>query len=234
MFTGVFDLPWWGYVVYALVGHPHHDRRRHHLPAPLPGAPRARSASGRQPFLPLLAVAHHRHGHQELDRDPPQAPRAGAKPWKIRTARRSTASTRCCGKAPNSTARKRATRKPSDKYGHGTPDDWIERNLYTRHDRIGISILFVINFALFGFIGITIWAVQMAWIPFFAAGVINGIGHYWGYRTLPAGGREHQHRAVGHPDRRRGTAQQPPRLRRARRASPTAGTNSTSAGSTSA
>jgi len=71
-----------------------------------------------------------------------------------------------------------------DQYGLGTPDDWLERHLYLGHDRIGISLLFVVNFALFGFIGITIWAVQMAWIPFFAAGVINGIGHYWGYRTF--------------------------------------------------
>ena len=71
-----------------------------------------------------------------------------------------------------------------DKYGHGTPDDWLERNVYSTHDRIGIGSMLVINFVLFGFIGLTIWAVQMAWIPFFAAGVINGIGHYWGYRTF--------------------------------------------------
>ena len=69
------------------------------------------------------------------------------------------------------------------KYGHGTPDDWIERNLYTRFSWQGIVLLFVINFALFGVIGITIWAVQMAWIPITAAGIINGIGHYWGYRN---------------------------------------------------
>ena len=71
-----------------------------------------------------------------------------------------------------------------EKYGRGCPDDWLERNVYGPHDRIGISTLFVINFVLFGFAGIAIWAVQMAWIPFFAAGVINGIGHYWGYRNF--------------------------------------------------
>jgi stearoyl-CoA desaturase (delta-9 desaturase) len=70
-----------------------------------------------------------------------------------------------------------------EKYGHGTPDDWLERNVYTRHSGKGIALMFVINLALFGPIGITIWAVQMAWIPIFAAGVINGIGHYWGYRN---------------------------------------------------
>ena len=70
-----------------------------------------------------------------------------------------------------------------DKYGHGTPDDWIERNVYTRFSWQGIVALFVINFALFGVIGITIWAIQMAWNPITAAGIINGIGHYWGYRN---------------------------------------------------
>ncbi len=70
-----------------------------------------------------------------------------------------------------------------EKYGHGTPDDWLERNLYTRHSGKGIVLMFAVNLVLFGPLGITIWAVQMAWIPIFAAGVINGIGHYWGYRN---------------------------------------------------
>ena len=69
-------------------------------------------------------------------------------------------------------------------FGHETPDDWIEHNLYTRHRDMGIVLMLFIDFALFGFIGITIWAVQMAWIPFFAAGVINGIGHWGGYRNF--------------------------------------------------
>ncbi|WP_426103298.1 DesA family fatty acid desaturase [Massilia sp. TSP1-1-2] len=69
------------------------------------------------------------------------------------------------------------------KYGSGTPDDWIERNVYTRFSWQGIVLLFIVNFALFGVIGITIWAIQMAWIPITAAGIINGIGHYWGYRN---------------------------------------------------
>ncbi len=70
-----------------------------------------------------------------------------------------------------------------DKYGHGTPDDWMERNIYTRFSWQGIVLLFILNFTLFGVIGITIWAIQMAWIPITAAGIINGIGHYWGYRN---------------------------------------------------
>jgi len=70
-----------------------------------------------------------------------------------------------------------------EQYGRGTPDDWLERHLYSPHSRYGIAVMFLIDVLLFGPIGITIWAVQMIWIPFFAAGVINGIGHYWGYRN---------------------------------------------------
>jgi stearoyl-CoA desaturase (delta-9 desaturase) len=69
------------------------------------------------------------------------------------------------------------------KYGHGTPDDWIERNLYTKYSWAGVVALLFINFTLFGVIGITIWAIQMLWIPITAAGIINGLGHYWGYRN---------------------------------------------------
>ncbi len=70
-----------------------------------------------------------------------------------------------------------------EKYGHGTPDDWIERNLYTKHSAMGVVLMLFINVALFGVIGISVWAVQMMWIPITAAGIINGIGHYWGYRN---------------------------------------------------
>lgn len=69
------------------------------------------------------------------------------------------------------------------RFGEGTPDDWIERHLYARHNSLGIYSLLVIEVILFGPIGLTVWAVQMIWIPLFAAGVINGIGHYFGYRN---------------------------------------------------
>ena len=72
-----------------------------------------------------------------------------------------------------------------ERFGQGTPDDWIERNIYS-HSMVGIAAMLVINLALFGFIGLTIWAVQMMWIPVFAAGIINGVGHYWGYRSFQA------------------------------------------------
>ncbi|MFC4297833.1 acyl-CoA desaturase [Castellaniella hirudinis] len=69
------------------------------------------------------------------------------------------------------------------RYGHGAPDDWIERKLYSRN-LLGISLMLIVDLALFGVIGLTVWAVQMAWIPFWAAGVVNGLGHAWGYRNF--------------------------------------------------
>lgn len=81
----------------------------------------------------------------------------------------------------------RAASKQKDmieKYSHGTPDDWIERNLYKRHSSRGILVMLFLDLLLFGIPGITIWAIQMMWIPVWAAGVVNGIGHYWGYRNF--------------------------------------------------
>lgn len=73
-----------------------------------------------------------------------------------------------------------------DKFGSGMPDDWLERNLYIRHSALGIGLMLLINVVLLGPLGLTIWAVQMAWIPITAAGIINGAGHYWGYRNFDA------------------------------------------------
>jgi len=72
------------------------------------------------------------------------------------------------------------------KYGHGTPDDWLERNVYSRYSWQGVGLMLLLDLALFGALGAAVWAVQMLWIPFTAAGVINGIGHYWGYRNFEA------------------------------------------------
>ncbi|TCK17112.1 stearoyl-CoA desaturase (delta-9 desaturase) [Thiogranum longum] len=69
------------------------------------------------------------------------------------------------------------------KFGHATPDDWLERNLYSRFSMLGIAIMLAVDYVLFGFYGVALWGVQMLWIPFWAAGVINGIGHWWGYRN---------------------------------------------------
>ncbi len=71
-----------------------------------------------------------------------------------------------------------------ERYGHGTPDDWIERNLYSSHSILGLVLMGAINIFLFGLVtGLVVLAVQIMWIPFWAAGVINGIGHFWGYRS---------------------------------------------------
>lgn len=78
----------------------------------------------------------------------------------------------------------RADRPSIEQYGKGAPDDWIERHLYTPHANLGPTALLFINFALFGLPGVALWAIQMAWIPFWAAGVVNGLGHWWGYRNF--------------------------------------------------
>ena len=68
-------------------------------------------------------------------------------------------------------------------YGVGTPNDWIEKNLYSKYSKLGFTLLLIFNTLLFHGWGIVIWLIQMAWIPFWAAGVVNGIGHYFGYRN---------------------------------------------------
>ncbi len=78
----------------------------------------------------------------------------------------------------------RTMRADIDQYGRGAPDDWIERRLYTPHANLGPTVLFFINTVLFGLPGVALWAIQMAWIPFWAAGVVNGLGHWWGYRNF--------------------------------------------------
>jgi stearoyl-CoA desaturase (Delta-9 desaturase) len=78
----------------------------------------------------------------------------------------------------------RTDRESIEKYGKGCPDDWIERKLYTPHATMGPTLLLFISLALFGLPGVAIWAIQMAWIPFWAAGVVNGLGHWWGYRNF--------------------------------------------------
>jgi stearoyl-CoA desaturase (delta-9 desaturase) len=183
MFTGVWDLPWWGYVVYALaVTHVtiaavtiYLHRCQAHRALDLHPA-----VSHFFRFWLWLttgmvtkawaAIHRKHHARVETEEDPhsPQIYGINKVLWEGAELYRNEA----------------RNQETLDNYGTGTPDDWIERNLYSTHDRIGITLLFVINFVLFGFVGLTIWAVQMAWIPLLAAGVINGIGHYWGYRTF--------------------------------------------------
>jgi len=72
------------------------------------------------------------------------------------------------------------------KFGHNTPDDWLERHVYTGQSKLGVSLMLVLNVLLFGALGLTVWAVQMLWSPIHAAGIINGLGHWWGYRNFEA------------------------------------------------
>ncbi len=78
----------------------------------------------------------------------------------------------------------RAQRADIEQYGRGAPEDWVERHVYTPHANLGPVLLFAVNTVLFGLPGIALWAIQMAWIPFWAAGVVNGLGHWWGYRNF--------------------------------------------------
>ena len=73
-----------------------------------------------------------------------------------------------------------------ERYGHNTPSDWIEKHVYTGRSRLGVSLMLIIDVTLFGALGLTVWAIQMIWIPITAAGIINGIGHWWGYRNFEA------------------------------------------------
>ncbi|HYA20727.1 MAG TPA: fatty acid desaturase [Burkholderiales bacterium] len=181
--TGLIDLPWWGYIVVTLVlthltniavtiylhrCQAHHGLDLHPL------------ASHFFRFWLWLttgmvtkewaAVHRKHHAKVETEEDPHSPQIYGLRKvlWEGYVLYRHEA-----GKI-----------ETLDKYGHGAPDDWLERNLYTKHNSLGIAIMAIVDFVLFGFVGISIWAVQMIWIPFFAAGVINGVGHYWGYRNF--------------------------------------------------
>ena len=185
MFSGIFNLPWWGYVVVTLVF-------THITIAAVTIYLHRHSAHRALDLHPIIShffrcwlwlttgmetkqwTAVHRKHHARCETpDDPHSPVVlgiekvmwqGADLYKLESKNPETL----------------------EKFGQGTPDDWMERNVYTPHSVVGIATMMVINIALFGFIGITIWAVQMMWIPFFAAGIINGVGHYWGYRNFQA------------------------------------------------
>jgi stearoyl-CoA desaturase (delta-9 desaturase) len=182
---GLFDLPWWGYVLVAL--------SLTHVTIAAVTIFLHRSQAHRALDLhPVVShffrfwlwlttgmvtrewVAIHRkhHAKVETEEDPhsPQTRGIEAVLW--------TGAELYRAEAKNA--------QTLAKYGLGTPDDWLERNLYARFSWQGVGLMLAVNLVLFGPIGASIWAVQMMWIPFFAAGVINGIGHYWGYRNFAA------------------------------------------------
>jgi stearoyl-CoA desaturase (delta-9 desaturase) len=186
MFTGVLDLPWWGYVAYTLI-------TTHITIAAVTIYLHRHSAHRALDLHPLVShffrfwlwlttgmvtktwTAIHRKHHAKCETaEDPHSPQVfgirkvlfeGAELYRFEGAKSATL----------------------ERYGHGTPDDWIERNVYSRYNVLGIATLFVLDFILFGFIGLTVWSVQMMWIPLLAAGVINGIGHFWGYRNFQPG-----------------------------------------------
>ena len=181
---GLMPLPWWGYVVVALaLTHVTiacvtiflHRAQAHRA---LDLSP---SVSHFFRFWLWLTtgmvtkewVAIHRKHHAKVETiDDPHSPQArGIKTvfWRGSELYREEA----------------ANAETLEKYGRGTPDDWIERNVYTAYSWQGVGLMLAVDVMLFGGAGLTIWAVQMAWIPVTAAGVINGFGHYWGYRNFP-------------------------------------------------
>jgi stearoyl-CoA desaturase (Delta-9 desaturase) len=186
MFSGVWDLPWWGYVVYTLVVthitiagvtiflHRHQAHRALELHPVVSHFFRFWLWLTTGMITKEWASIHRKHHAKcETVEDPHSPQIVGIRKVLLEGA--------------ELYRKESANRETMERYGHGTPDDWIERKLYTPHNVLGISLLMVVNFALFGFIGITIWAVQMMWIPLLAAGVINGIGHFWGYRNFQPG-----------------------------------------------
>jgi stearoyl-CoA desaturase (delta-9 desaturase) len=183
MLNGIFELPWWGYAIYVLVMthitiaavtiflHRHQAHRALDL-HPLPSHFFRFWLWLTTGMVTREWTAVHRKHHAKCETpEDPHSPQVvginkvlweGTELYRAESAKRDTL----------------------QKYGLGTPDDWLERKVYSRHTVLGITLVLLANVVLFGAIGITLWAVQMLWIPFFAAGVINGIGHYWGYRNF--------------------------------------------------
>lgn len=180
---GLIDLPWWGYLVVALVV-------THITIASVTIFLHRAQAHRALDLHPIVShffrfwlwlttgmvtkewVAIHRKHHAKVETvDDPHSPMTkGIETvfWKGAELYREEAK----------------NQETLSKYGHGTPDDWMERNVYARFSWQGVGLMLAVNLVLFGPIGLTIWAVQMAWIPITAAGIINGIGHYWGYRNF--------------------------------------------------
>lgn len=181
--VGMIDLPWWGYIVVALV-------LTHITIAAVTIYLHRNQAHRGLDLHPVVShffrfwlwlttgqvtkewVAIHRKHHAkcETEEDPHSPHIEGIRKVLLEGA-----------ELYRDESRVQAT---MDDYGHGTPDDWIERHVYSgRTSFYGVSALVIIQFALFGFAGVAIWAVQMMWIPIMAAGIINGAGHWWGYRN---------------------------------------------------
>jgi stearoyl-CoA desaturase (delta-9 desaturase) len=183
MFQGILDLPWWGYVVVVLATthitiasvtiflHRHQAHRALDL-HPIPSHFFRFWLWLTTGMVTKEWAAIHRKHHAKCETpEDPHSPMI----YGIRKV------------VLEGTELYRAESKNAEtmeRYGHGTPDDWLERNVYSKHSALGVTLLLILNTILFGPIGITMWAVQMVWIPFWAAGIVNGVGHYWGYRNF--------------------------------------------------
>lgn len=181
MYHGLIDLPWWGYVLVAL-GLTHVTiasvtifLHRHQAHRALELHPVASHFFRLWLWLTTgmvtkewAAIHRKHHAKCETSEDPHSPQTRGL----LKVLLQGAELYRAEAKNAETLAR----------YGHGTPDDWLERRIY-RHSVLGVSIMMIIDLLLFGPIGLTIWAVQMVWIPFWAAGVVNGLAHYWGYRN---------------------------------------------------
>ena len=183
MFSGFIDLPWWGYIVVVLTLthitiasvtiflHRHQAHRALNLhPVPSHFFRFWLWLTTSIVTKEWAAVHRKHHAKCETEDDPHSPVILGIKKVLLEGA---------------ALYRKEAENQETlDKYGHGTPNDWLENNLYSKYSGLGIALMLIIDILLFGPIGLTIWAIQMAWIPINAAGVINGIGHFWGYRNF--------------------------------------------------
>ncbi len=181
--SGYFDLPWWGWVLAALalthvtIASVTIFLHRHQAHRALTLHPVASHFFRFWLWLTTgivtkewVAIHRKHHAKCETAEDPHSPQVYGIKEILLKGAEYYRAE-----------AKKRDT---LEDYGNGTPDDWLERNLYSRFPSLGIALMVLFDVFAFGPIGITIWAVQMIWIPLFAAGVINGIGHFVGYRSF--------------------------------------------------
>ncbi|MGQ0657243.1 MAG: DesA family fatty acid desaturase [Chromatiales bacterium] len=183
MFSGLISLPWWGYVLVALVLthitivavtvflHRHQAHRAVDLHPLVSHFFRFWLWLTTGMVTKEWAAVHRKHHARVETADDPHSPQV----YGIGTLLQRGAELY------------RAAADDAvlvEKYGYGTPNDWLERHVYSRHTSVGLALMLLINVLLFGALGLTLWAVQMAWIPIFAAGVINGVGHYWGYRNF--------------------------------------------------
>ena len=183
MISGLIDLPWWGYVVVTLVLthitiasitiylHRHQAHRALELHALPSHFFRFWLWLTTGMVTKEWAAIHRKHHAKCETTDDPHSPQILSIGKVV--------------KEGSELYRKESKNlETMERYGHGTPDDWIEREIYCKHSVKGVSLMLIIDLVLFGPIGLTMWAVQMAWSPFLAAGIINGVGHYWGYRNF--------------------------------------------------